>query len=355
VRTFDPDSGPFTDIELEALRAALNDSFATGRVSLEDYVLAWLAIALGARPTQLAMLKIADFCVATSKDGTPMYALRVPHAKQRGIGVRSQFTERLLVPQIGKLISRYVDQLREAFRDILSDPNQAPLFPADLSGGQAPAGFEHHRAADNMAQKVKRVLERLGVVSERTGKAMKVNVARLRRTLGTRAAMEGHGELVIAELLDHSDTQNVGIYVEARPEIIDRIDKAIALRLAPMAQAFAGMVVTDEDEAERGDDSTSRITDPRFCPTMKPMGTCGKHGFCGLLAPIACYTCRNFQPWVDGPHEAVLDHLLGERERLMSKGDHRIAAINDRTILAAAEVVRQCRELRQELEGTGDV
>src|SRR5262249_11906593 len=84
---------PFSDIELEALQAALNDSFATGRVSLENYVLAWLAIALGPRPTQLAMLKIADFRVATSNDGTPMYALRVPRAKQRGIGARSQFTE----------------------------------------------------------------------------------------------------------------------------------------------------------------------------------------------------------------------------------------------------------------------
>lgn len=158
--------------------------------------------------------------------------------------------------------------------------------------------------------------------------------------------MEGHGELIIAELLDHSDTQNVGVYVESRPEIVDRIDRAVAMKLAPMAQAFAGMLVLDEADAERGDDPTSRIVHPGIGPSMQPMGTCGKQGFCGLNAPIACYTCRSFQPWIDGPHEAVLDHLLAERERLASSSDLRVASINDRTILAVAEVVRLCAEIR---------
>ena len=79
---------------------------------------------------------------------------------------------------------------------------------------------------------------------------------------------------------------------------------------------------------------------------MKPMGNCGKHGFCGFLAPIACYTCVNFQPWLDGPHEAVLDYLIGERDRLAAQTDLRIASVNDRTILAVAEVVRLCEARR---------
>jgi hypothetical protein len=82
-------------------------------------------------------------------------------------------------------------------------------------------------------------MESLSAISERTGETMKITPTRLRRTRGTRAAMEGHGVLVIAELLDHSDTQNAGVYVEARPEIVERIDKALALHLAPLAQAFA--------------------------------------------------------------------------------------------------------------------
>jgi hypothetical protein len=73
---------------------------------------------------------------------------------------------------------------------------------------------------------------------------------------------------------------------------------------------------------------------------------CGMHGFCGLAAPIACYTCRNFKAWVDGPHEEVLHHLLTERETLMAAGSARIAAVRDRTIFAVAGVVRLCEEHR---------
>ena len=83
------------------------------------------------------------------------------------------------------------------------------------------------------------------------------------------------------------------------------------------------------------------------------MCSCGKYGFCGSLAPIACYTCRSFQPWLDGPHEAVLNLLISERDRLLGV-DARIASINDRTILAVAEVVRRCAELRNDMMGMLD-
>ena len=79
---------------------------------------------------------------------------------------------------------------------------------------------------------------------------------------------------------------------------------------------------------------------------MKPVGNCGQFGFCGLLAPVACYTCRSFEPWLDGPHERVLDFLIAERDRLLLQTDKRVASINDRTILAVAEVVRKCTEIK---------
>jgi hypothetical protein len=133
---------------------------------------------------------------------------------------------------------------------------------------------------------------------------------------------------------------------KATPEIVERIDRAVALHLAPLAQAFAGVIIEGESKASRAGDPASRICDPRFEPSMKPMGNCGKYGFCGLMAPLACYTCMSFQPWLDGPHEMVLDYLVAERDRLLETCDIRIASVNDRTILAVAEVVRLCGEIR---------
>lgn len=208
------------------------------------------------------------------------------------------------------------------------------------------SGFEFHRTGASISDALTKIVESLGVISVRTGEAINITPYRFRRTTGTRAAVEGHGELIIAELLDHTDTQNVGVYVQAVPEIVERIDRAMAFHLAPLAQAFAGTIVSSEEDAIRGGDPSSRVCDPRFDSSMKPMGSCGSHGFCGAMAPVACYTCRSFQPWLDGPHEAVLNYLIAEREHLLAEADLRIASINDRTILAVAEVVARCNQIK---------
>lgn len=349
VLTHDPIQGPFTDIELESLQSSLNKAYAAGEVDKEGFLLAYLFMLLGQRPVQYAALKVRDVGVVHARDGTPVYTLHVPRAKQRNQLSRAAFKERLLIPQIGELLVLYSKEVQAAFKGLLPDPLDAPLFPAKRRGG--PGKFEYHRTTQMVTRLLARALGCLSVMSERTGKPLHITATRFRRTVATRAAMEGHGELIIAELLDHTDTQNVGVYIEARPEIVERIDRAMAGYLAPMAQAFAGVVIDDESQATRVGDPSSRVCDPRFAPTMKPMGSCGKHGFCGFLAPIACYTCVNFQPWLEGPHEAVLDHLIGERERLAAQSDLRIASINDRTILAVAEVVKLCEAQRK---GKGD-
>lgn len=354
VHTMDPLRGPLTDIERSAAQAALNDAFAARTIALEDYLLAWLCLLLGQRNIQYAMLKVSDVREIAKADGSTEYVLRVPRVKQgRAEARREQFKERLITPSIGKVLLDYASTIRTRFGcgDTFSTgPSQAPLFPQRKTTKKARPGFHQHTSPKEIGNRIRSVFEALQVYSERTGKPIKVTSKRLRHTVATSAAREGHGELIIAELLDHSDTQNVGIYVKAMPEIIERIDRAVALRMAPLAHAFTGVVIGNESAAIRGDDPTSRIVDPRFDEAMKPMGNCGRDGPCGFMAPIACYTCKNFQAWVDGPHEAVLDYLLVERGRLIVEVDARIATVNDRTILAVAEVVQLARERRGEMK-----
>lgn len=355
VSTMDTSDGPFTDIEVEAIHEAVDKAYEVRDIKLGDYLLVWLFLALGQRPIQYASLKVCDVGTEESKDGTTIYTLRVPRAKQRGQLSRGDFRPRVLIPKIGEKLVQHAEEVHAKYIGILTDPSQAPLFSAKRSSENEPNGFEYHRTSKSLAVDLKDALHKLNVVSERTGEQLHITATRFRRTVGTRAAMEGHGELVIAELLDHNDTQNVGVYVQATPEIVERIDRAMAMYLAPLAQAFAGVIIVDESEATRKDDPTSRICDPRIDQSMKPMGNCGKYGFCGSLSPISCYTCRSFQPWLDGPHEAVLNHLISERERLLVGSDARIASINDRTILAVAEVLHRCEVIRAEMREGIDV
>jgi len=349
VLTMDPEKGPFTEIELHGIYGALHDAYSQGQIQTRQYVLTLLYMALGPRNIQLAALKIKDLTVLKARDGSTSHLLKVPRAKQRGQNIRDELKTRALDHDIGHLLEVHIENVKEYHREKITDKIDAkelPVFPNWLSLN--PAGFDHHCNGKDLYKEIAGIFKKLTVSSERTGQKIKVSPTRFRRTIGTRAAMEGHGELIIADLLDHSDIQNVGVYVEATPEIIDRIDKALALQLAPMAQAFMGIIIGDESKAERGDDPASRIRSPEIASIKdRGVGTCGKYGFCGAYAPIACYTCRKFQAWLDGPHEAVLEELIVKRERTLEQtGDERIAFVNDRTILAVAEVVRKCKELK---------
>ncbi|AWJ86267.1 integrase (plasmid) [Azospirillum sp. TSH58] len=340
VRTADPLKGAFSDIEYSGVVNALHNGFAKNKISMENYILVWLFLALGARPIQLAALKLSDFSVVRASDKAAMYILKVTRAKQRGQALRTEFKNRKILPDMGKIVEKFCHLSCIHWRELGLRDDMIPFF-VNPANAEASEDFRYHCSSRDLAARVRDVFDLLNVTSERTGKKLNVTTRRFRYTIGTRAAKEGASELVIAEILDHSDTQNVGVYVEAVPEIIERIDKAMAIHLAPMAQAFAGVLIDGEEQATRAGDPTSRIVDPDNLG--RPVGNCGTYGFCGAIAPIACYTCRNFQPWLDGPHEEVLDKLLNERKRIVDEtGDATIASINDRLILACAEVIRLC-------------
>ena len=340
VRTLDPAKGAFSDIEFQGIISALNAKFATGELDLENYILVWLFMALGSRSVQLAALKVGDLRKVEASSGACSYLLHVPRAKQRGQSPRSEFKARKLVPEIGALLWGHAHALKEKWGHLAVDPDELPLF-LNPNGEVGISGLEHHCNSEDLSRRLDGTFAVLAVRSERTNESLRITSRRFRYTRGTRAAAEGASELVIAELLDHSDTQNVGVYVESVPEILERIDKAMAIHLAPMAQAFAGQLIDGEGQAKRRGDPRSRIVGPKA--PEKPVGSCGFFGYCGAAAPIACYTCRSFQPWRDGPHLEILKSLIADRDRVMAEtGDATIANVNDRTILACAEVVRMC-------------
>lgn len=339
VLTMDPVMGPFTNIERDALCFALNNAYANDNINIADYLLCLLTALLGQRPVQYSYLKVCDIQAEQRDDGSFTCILRIPRAKQRGQRLRSVFRERALIPQIGNLLVEYSEMVKMHFIGHLKDPQQAPLFPDIRKKARYFEGLQFHQTAGSIHSRVVSIFNKLNVTSERTGELIHISPIRFRRTVGTQAAAEGHGELIIAELLDHSDTQNVGVYVAATPEIVERIDRAVAARLAPLAQAFAGVLV--DGKAEQDLPHARRVVAPQS-RDFAPVGSCGQRGFCGFAAPIACYTCSNFRAWLDGPHQEVLDYLIAERDRI-KKTDARIAAVNDRTILAVAQVVEMCK------------
>lgn len=347
VLTHDPCKGPFSDTELEGVITALQRSFERGGTDLEFFVLVWVFLATGRRNLQLAALKLKDFKVETSADGTRFYWLDVPRAKQKRLSIRATFRPFKLSPQVGELLELLVAYRRSMDADRGED---APMFAGTKEGGGP--GLEGHVTSATLGGRLTSVVTNLNVISPRTGEALHITPRRFRYTLGTRAAAEGANEFEIAEILDQDTSEMAKIYVKSSSQMLERIDRAVAEQLAPFAQAFAGVLVDQEADARRGQDPTSRIIDPSL--SDGPVGTCGTFSFCALSVPIACYTCIHFQPWLDGPHEEMLDDLLAQRQSLIDRnGDVRIASINDRTIFAVTRVVQLCREKKTAMVNGG--
>lgn len=339
VRQRDPEEGPFSEEEYTALYKAVDAAYGTGEIPLWAFVLTRLLFACGGRVSQYAALKVKDFA-----DENGSFTLDLPQGKTGLPHPRASFIPFRLSPQTGRLLSELIDQ-QEGDGD-------SPLFPESVvlkrpKGERAYSETDElrgHCASDGLSSAFSRLLNAVAPPTSRLDfAAVPVTPKRFRSTFGTRLAEEGAGRAEIAERLGHADLQNVDVYFEASPAIVDNIDKAMGRHLAPLARAFRGRLVEDEEHSTNKGAPGSRIID--FRVSSKPLASCaGSTQGCGFNKPVACYTCFKFEPWLDGPHEMVLKRLEAERERWAH--DQRIAAINDDAIEAVREVIAECAQAR---------
>ena len=361
VLSLDPETGPFSSNEFEAIGLNAVHKYAEGALSTERCATLSLFKSTGRRTEQIASLKVKDFSLTSKFTGKPTYVVNIPRVKQIGGRFRTKFKPFGLVKSVGQVIEQHI---KESLADVEAqlerkltpvEQSELPLFVTsnviDTMKTLSDEDFLDflkselaHISSSALSRRLVTATNQLKVVSERTGELIHVNPYRFRYTLGTRAAIQGAGTLTIATLLDHSDTQNVGVYVANVPEYAIEISKIMNQPLARYAAAFAGKLVKDEDEANEENAGATRIPlREKDCD----VGSCGTSAFCQDYAPIACYLCPKFRPWINAPHHLVLQWLIEERERLKADtdGDMTVVTINDRAIVAVCQVIKLCQEL----------
>ena len=349
VLSLDPEEGPLNDLEITALLNGLRAARETGSLDTGELAALWLCVALGGNPLQFALLREEDVTVL-EEDGQRFVQIRVPRIKKRSESHRSEFRQRKLTAEIGQVVLDLMDESRRAREQASwSDPLHAfALFPRADARSDGDPEYARHLYAREFAALVRRAVQRLNVISPRTGRILAATPRRLRYTYATRLVREGVSKRELADLLDHTDLQNVQVYFDIKSDIVVSLDAAMAMSLGPIAQAFLGKVVRGEHEATRGEDPSSRIrVADKANARTEAVGTCGQYSFCGLLAPVACYTCVHFQPWVDGPHHVLLGELLDLRGKRAEAGqDGRMIAMYDATILAIGDVISRIEGAR---------
>lgn len=368
VLTWCPIRGPLTDLEFKSTYDGLLEAFAVGRLSRQLFLIAWLSASLGLRPRQLALLKVCDV-VEQHNGGDVEYRLHIPRIKQHGQTPRDEMYEWGVINEIGEILCQQAQESRHYFANFLESLDDAPLFfsaallateietlageesgPDDVFdddehpiGREWGEGYKFHVQSPMMSQWLVAAFKKVDKRSERVGENMHVTATRLRKTFGTRLAASGTPPPVISTLMGHRDIKSGQNYFAATSGLQRRLDEAMTFELAPIAQAFSGELLSNWED-ERG---TAVIRDLRIVPSGDPLGKCGKHGFCGLAAPIACYTCKKYRPWKDGPHRAVFDYLWHKREKRVKAREETnldMVLLHDRTILAVAHVILLCEQ-----------
>lgn len=348
VRSEDPDAGPLTELEVQSLCAALRAAYIEKTLSLRDQVAVLLCLAFGANASQYAMMREDDI-EFIYEDGILIATLvRVSRHKKSGRGPRDEFKTRKLNKTISSILLEYIASNSD--RKINSEAGQKrPLFWSKIPKSKSTDMIEWtwHIAPGAFTSIVQNAVQKLGSIS-RKGEPLKVSTRRFRYTFATRLLQEGASPYAVAAALDHSDLQNVQTYTHLSSGILDHINPAVARELGERAQAFTHIVASEADAVNGDKRSSRRYFGDRSRDIFEPIGNCGHNALCNVAAPLACYVCPKFQPWLDGPHEMVLQNLIDRREqRKSTSSDMRMVGLEDEILVAVANVVTRVDAIRQ--------
>lgn len=341
VNTMDLNKGPLIENDIINFNEDSMILYERGHITLAELTMALLTSYTGRRPIQTSHIKLKDilslFCETQNE-----IALKYPRAKHSGV-FRSEFKKLKIVEDLNDLIVilckeniKLVEGTLE--RELTNDELiELPLF-IDQNAlnnikdrvdflGLLKTDFLHIKS-NLITNKIKKIASNINSLQY----ADFINARRFRYSLGTRAAEEGYGEHMIAELLDHRSTKFVACYVKNTPKHAEKIDEIMSSSLANYANAFKGELVVSDNGGVKIKNHTGENS-----------GNCSSCVDCNAPVPISCYTCPYFKPWVDAPHKELYDFLLNERKRIADiTGDLKVATALDRTIIAVNEVITKC-------------
>lgn len=254
----DPTGGPLTKEEHTSLIKAMNHAYRIGVLSLSDYAISLLMSLTGRRPQQLVLLKYKDLLQKNLDNGKVEYLISVPRVKQRG--KQLQYRELAIISEVASIVQLQANQsvklVEQALGKTLGDysKGEVPIFLnedklSDLSiTDPIFLEFKKVHAKPTIANvALKNIVNNGNVISNRTGSLLNVTPRRLRYTIATMLAKDGHNANTIAELLDHSSTSSTGIYIKNLADSVERIDSAVSEQLSFVADIFMNGITSKEN------------------------------------------------------------------------------------------------------------
>jgi integrase len=333
VRFHDVVKGPFDGGEQRAIVDAVKKNLGESR----DRVVIMLFLELGLNPQSAVRMRNSDlrvYRINTIEKGRSReqvkYQLHVPRVKKR-----NELRETKCRP-----ITRELGDLLTALRTGSDDD---PLL-SSFAGQESPESA--------ICTAMQRFAKRSKLLSPRTGDRLHLSPRRFRSTLGTEIAREGGAPATIAETLDHTDLQNVDVYVEASSYVVDQLGERFDHAYESVVSSFRGRIVDSRTKSPFSGVPPREIPSAAAHLPVLPIdvggiGMCGRDvrrdGLCQLAPPLTCYPCHFFAAFRDGPHQQVLSQLEAVLNGIQGSADKRIT-------MQLADVTGALRQLIDQIE-----
>lgn len=312
--------GPLTLREQRLFREAMSkiDPDNLSITELQGMVALKLGQVLGARDIQVIKLKFADVVINDHK--TPHITL--PRAKQRGHRNNNQRKKRVITRALYELIeslkSRYSKQLNRPVEGehfiICNISNKGGGIPVNLRL-RPPAFFLRRRA-----------------IQDRLALDFTVTNRRLRKTFCTKLIAAGTPLKTVAELMDHTDLQQLEVYYRHTHHVAKKLDEVLNSEASDVLDAFKGKIISPGQVSQSG----QQIFAPTKDQVLHLIGSCGSKTPCQLNPPLSCYGCKSLEAFDDADHKGVVEHFVEETQQTFGES-HAIEILKHSDFLAATQ------------------
>lgn len=373
-------SRSLTESERKQLYYQMARESHLGRIPDSVRVPATLILITGKRPIQTAHSKFMDFSIAednvTDSNQRNIVVYNAPVAKQEGQKFRTKFNSMPLLStfeiwnDLEAMRASHTERLNQLLGVQLSEEQSLLLpiyipaqdewilqrFNEAVRDGLNLTEFLHSDRLHLTGQAISSAIEKLNIyvtiVSEYSGRPLKINAKRFRHTRATNLALSGRTIEEIADALDHSRRTSAATYVDNLPARAVKIGSQVEETLGVLAKKFAGSNI----------DASDQVINLYTKNGSHNVGICGMESFCSENYPVACYECELFNPNPFGNHAAVQDYVEGQLQEAKENGDQRLVenwhtillAVLERRYIADQQRLKILEETPETLQLTGE-
>ncbi|MCU6502422.1 site-specific integrase [Rugamonas sp. A1-17] len=315
----------FSAAEESAFIAALDDAGdESNYFALRDNVMAHLNWELGLRAEQVAGVEERNLKEVQGPSGVRYFHLSLIRLKQRTY--QSSYRNRVVSERLAKKIQQLILLKEEHFGQ---QPGERPIF-VDVRNRRVSPGMVRNA--------IVQICEKAQLDS--------CSSTFLRHNMAQKLADQGTPGDLISDMLDHTTKVAARHYVAATPAIAKI--KARALGKNATYKELMSLMTGALIHRKEADDPTKIVRGMVATRYIGNIGTCGLETdtACAKNPIYSCYTCRKFQPFIDGEHGNVVAALRSEVQLMLDQsldlGENKVVLQLEKTIEHASDILARC-------------